>query len=60
MQAVIITPVLDVVFLDKVEGADELHALKIGAVELGHHGLNLCPVEHTHEYGFNDIIVVVA
>ena len=36
------------------------HALKVLAVQLGHHGFNLGTVEHAHEDGLDDIVKMVA
>ena len=44
----------------QVEGADELHALEVRAVKLGHHGLHLSAVEHAHEDGLNHVVEVMA
>ena len=60
MKIVGISPGLDVSFFHKIEGADQLHALKVLAVQLGHHGFNLGTVEHAHEDGLDDIVKMVA
>ena len=60
MQVVVIPPRLDVILPDEVQRADQLHALKVGTVQLGHHRLDLGAVEHAHENRLDDIIVVMA
>ena len=41
MQIIIISPANDILFPDQIHGTDQFHTVKIGAVELGHHSLNL-------------------
>ena len=60
MQTVVVPPRLDVVLPHQIQGADQFHSLKIRAVQLWHHGLYLRSVQHPHENGFNDIVIVVA
>ena len=60
VQVVIVSPRLDVVLAHQIQRADEFHALEVGAVKLWHHGLDLRAVEHAHENGLDDIVVVVA
>ena len=50
----------DGVLPDVVKGAYKLHALEVRAVELGHHGLHLRPLQHTHEYSLYNVVIVVA
>ena len=45
--------------MDAVHGADQLHTLKVGAVQLRRHGLKLAAEEHTHDGGFDHIVEVV-
>lgn len=59
-EAVVVAPAEDVGLADEVHGADELHSFEIGAAEFWHHGLVLAGVEHAHEDGLNDVVVVVA
>ena len=58
-QFIVVHPVDNISFPDQVEGADQLHAFKIGTVKLGHHGLDLGTVHHPHYDGLDDIIVMV-
>ena len=60
MEVVIISPAFDVILPDQIEGADQLHSLKVGAVELGHHGLELAGIQHAHQDCFNDIVIMMA
>jgi len=48
MKSVIIAPCLDVILPDIVQRTDQLHSLKVRTVELWHHRLDLCPVQHSH------------
>ena len=48
VQAVIIPPVLNAAFPHQVQRADQFHTGKVGAVQLGHHGLHLTAVQHAH------------
>ena len=57
---VVVTPSDNVFFPDQIHGTDQLHALKIGAAELGHHALVLTGVEHAHENSLDHIIVMVS
>ena len=59
MQAVIVAPCLYIVLADEIQRTDELHALKIGAVQLGHHGLYLRAVQHAHENSLYNVVIVV-
>ena len=59
MQIIIIPPANDILFPDQIHGTDQFHTVKIGAVELGHHGLNLRAIEHSHQDGLNHIIIMV-
>ena len=45
--------------MDAVQRPDQLHALKIRAVQLGQHGLDLRAVEHPHDRRLNDVTEVV-
>ena len=60
MQSVIIPPVLDVVLADQIHRADQFHALEIGAVQLWHHGLHLCAIEHSHKDRLDHIVIVMS
>ena len=46
--------------MDAVHGPDELHAGKVGAVQLGRHGLELRAEEHAQHRGLDHIVKVVA
>ena len=41
LQLVVLTPGDDILFVDTIHRANELHALEVGAVEHGQHGLQL-------------------
>ena len=43
----------------KIHRTNKFHTLKICTVEFWHHCLHLSAVQHTHKYGFNNIIIVV-
>ena len=60
MQIVIISPRLDAVLADQIHRTDQFHPAEIGAVQLWHHGLYLCAVQHTHQDGLDDIVIVMA
>ena len=60
MQIVIISPRLDAVLADQMHRTDQFHPAEIGAVQLWHHGLYLCAVQHTHQDGLDDIVIVMA
>ena len=60
MQIIIITPCLDIILADQIQRADQLHAFKICAVQLWHHGLHLSAVQHPHEDRLDNIIVMVS
>ena len=59
-QAVIVAPCLDIVLSDVIQRTDQLHALIVGAVELGHHRLHLTAPEHTHQNRFDHVVIVMA
>ena len=59
-QIIVALPGQDIFFPDAVHGADQGHAGKAGAVELGRHGLHLGAVEHAHHGRLNNIVEVVA
>ena len=59
-QVVVPLPGQNVLLADAVHRADEGHAGKAGAVELGRHGLQLGAVEHAHDGRLDDIVEVVA
>ena len=46
--------------MNAVQRTNQLHACKVGAVQLGQHGLHLRAIKHTHDGGFDDIVEVVA
>ena len=46
--------------MNAVQRTNQLHARKVGAVQLGQHGLHLRAIKHAHHGGFNDIVEVVA
>ena len=54
-QVIIVLPGDDGILMDAVEGADELHAREIFAVELGGHGLQLCAVEEPQKRRLDDV-----
>lgn len=60
LQVVIPPPGDDAVLVDAVQGADELHARKVGAVQLGQHGLELGAEEHAQHRGLDHVVKVVA
>ncbi len=60
VELIVISPVHNVRFADQVHGPDQLHAFKVRAVKLGHHGLNLPAVQHPHKNGFDHVIEVVS
>ena len=45
--------------MDAVHRADKLHAVKIVAVELWQHGLQLRAVEHPHNGRFDHVVEVM-
>ena len=59
VQPVIIAPRLDIVLADEVQRAYQLHAGEIRAVQLRHHALYLRAVQHTHEYGLDNVVIMV-
>ena len=60
MKLVVILPGQNILLPHVVEGADQLHAGKIGAVKLRHHGIELASVEDPHEGGLDHIVEMVA
>ena len=58
--SVIPGPAPDSLLPDQIKGPDQLHSLEIGAVKLGHHGLDLAAVEHPHQDGLDHVIIVMA
>ena len=60
VQIIVIPPVDDVGLADQVHRADDLHSIKMDAVQLWHHRLDLCAVEHAHEVCLDHIVVVMA
>ena len=60
MQIVRVAPRLDIVLADQIERPDQLHALKIRAVEFRHHGLDLRAPEHPHQNGLDHVVVMMA
>ena len=59
-KAVVVLPGDDILLMDAVKGADELHPREILAVELGGHGLHLGAVEKPQKGGLDDVREVVA
>ena len=55
-QLVVLLPRDDVLLVDAVERADELHPGEVRAVQLGQHGLHLRAVEHAHDRGFDNVV----
>ena len=45
--------------MDAVQGADQLHPLEVGAVQLGGHRLELGAVKHPHHGGLDHVVKVV-
>lgn len=60
VQAVIVSPVFDILFPDQIKRADQFHALKMNAVKLRHHGLHLTAVEHSHQDRLNHIVKMMS
>ena len=60
MKPVVVPPMADIFLADQVHRPDQFHSFKVCTVELWHHGLDLTAVKHTHENGFNNIIIVMA
>ena len=60
LQTVIALPGDDVVLVDAVHGANELHAREIAAAQLRRHGLQLRAVEHAHDGRLDHVAEVVA
>ena len=50
----------DIFLADEVHWPDQLHAAKMNAVELRHHGLDLAGIEHAHQVRLDYVIVVMA
>ena len=59
-EVVILLPREDILLVNAVQRTNQLHACKVGAVQLGQHGLHLRAIKHTHDGGFDDIVEVVA
>ena len=59
-QAVVALPGDDVLLMDAIERANQLHALEVRAVQLGHHALQLRAVEHGHHRGLDHVVKVMA
>lgn len=59
VQIVIITPALNFILTDEIHRADKLHSFKICRMKFWHHSLNLTAVEHTHQHGFNNIVIMM-
>ena len=59
VQSVPIPPSADVGLPNIVHRADQFHAVKIGAVQFRHHGLNLPAMEHSHQDRLNDVVIVM-
>ena len=59
MQIVIISPRLDAVLSDQIHRTDQFHPPEIGAVQLWHHGLYLCAIQHPHQDGLDHIVIVM-
>ena len=60
MQMIVISPMLDIIFPYQIQRTNQLHPLKIRAVQLWHHGLYLRTIQHSHQDCFNHIIIVVS
>ena len=48
VQLVIISPMDNVFLPNIVEGTNQLHPFKVCGMKLGHHGLELSAVKHSH------------
>ncbi len=59
-EVVILLPRENIFLMDAVQRTNQLHARKVGAVQLGQHGLHLRAIKHTHDGGFDDVVEVVA
>ena len=59
MQVVEIAPSADVLLVDAVHWANQLHAGKIAAVQFRQHGLQLGAVEHPHDGRLHNIVEVM-
>ncbi len=59
VKVIIISPGTDVALPDKIKGADQLHPLKICAVELWHHRLDLRTVKHAHQDCLDHVIIMM-
>ena len=60
MKMIVISSCLDIIFPYQIQRTDQFHAFKVGAVKLWHHGLDLGSVEHAHEDGFDNIIIMMS
>ena len=59
-EVIILLPCENVLLVDAVERRNLIHACKVGAVQLGQHGLHLRAVEHAHDRRLDDVVEVVA
>ena len=59
IKVIIVSPMLDFSLADKVHRSNQLHTLKVGAMQLWHHSLHLTSVEHTHQHRFDYIVIMV-
>ena len=49
-------PVQNRLFMNQIHGADQLHPRKIRTVQLGHHGLHLAAVQHSHKDRLDHVV----
>ena len=59
MQTVIANPGENRVFMDTVKRSDQRHALKVGAVQLWKHSMQLGSIKHPHQGRLNHIAQMV-
>ena len=59
VQIVVISPRLYIILSYQIKRSNKFHTIEVGAVKFRHHCLNLRAVQHTHKYGFDNVVVVV-
>ena len=60
VEVIVISPRLDIRLADHVHRTDQLHALKVLAVELRHHGLDLSAIQHSHQRRLDHIVKMMS
>ena len=60
IQTIIPLPRKDVVLVDAIQRTNQRHTLKIRAVQLRDHGLELSAVKHAHHRGLDDVAEMMA